>query len=243
MFWNPRFRIFKMAYQFDFGAVFDYTPVLVTGIEVTIELTVAGGILGMLVAIFCAWVRTDGPTWLRPIVGLYVEVIRNTPFLIQLFFIFFGLPARGIRINEMEAAILAMVINLGAYNTEIIRAGIAAIPRGQREAAASLAMSRGQAFRYIILQPALQKMWPALSSQLVIVMLGSAVCSTIAVTELSFAANFIQGRNFRSFESYAITTVIYLVLAIVLRQILRYIGDRYVVNRRPRSVPFPGGRA
>jgi polar amino acid transport system permease protein len=150
---------------------------------------------------------------------------------VQLFFIFFGLPAIGLRINEMEAAILAMVINLGAYSTEIIRAGVSAVAKGQTEAALSLAMTRIQVFRYIILRPALQKIWPALSSQLVIVMLGSAVCSQIAVEELSFAANFIQGRNFRSFEAYAVATVIYLVLAILLRQILKFIGQRYVIGR------------
>ncbi|MGI4856315.1 MAG: amino acid ABC transporter permease [Janthinobacterium lividum] len=227
-----------MAYQFDFPAVFDYTPVLLKGIRVTIELIVIGGGLGIALGIFGAWARTQGPRWLKPIVGVYVELIRNTPFLVQLFFIFFGLPGVGLRINEMEAAILTMVINLGAYSTEIIRAGIGAVARGQTEAALSLAMTRFQVFRYIILRPALQKIWPALSSQLVIVMLGSAVCSQIAVEELSFAANFIQGRNFRAFESYAVASVIYLVLAILLRQLLRLIGQRYVLAR-----PTPPARA
>jgi polar amino acid transport system permease protein len=226
-----------MAYQFDFLSVFDYTPVLVKGIEVTIELIVIGGGLGVALGIFGAWARTQGPNWLKPIVGVYVELIRNTPFLVQLFFIFFGLPGIGVRINEMEAAILTMVINLGAYSTEIIRAGIGAVARGQTEAALSLAMTRVQVFRYIILRPALAKIWPALSSQLVIVMLGSAVCSQIAVEELSFAANFIQGRNFRAFEAYAIATVIYLVLSILLRQILKFIGQRYVSGRKPEGRP------
>jgi len=222
-----------MAYQFDFAAVFDYTPLLVKGVAITVELIVIGGGLGIALGIFGAWARTQGPRWLKPIIGAYVELIRNTPFLVQLFFIFFGLPGVGIRINEMEAAILTMVINLGAYSTEIIRAGINAVARGQREAALSLAMTRLQVFRYIILRPALQKIWPALSSQLVIVMLGSAVCSQIAVTDLSFAANFIQGRNFRAFESYTVATLIYLVLSILLRQVLRVIGQRFVYGRRP----------
>ncbi|MCY0387807.1 amino acid ABC transporter permease [Robbsia sp. Bb-Pol-6] len=228
-----------MAYQFDFPAVFDYTPVLLKGISVTIELIVIGGGLGIALGIFGAWARTQGPRWLRPIVGVYVELIRNTPFLVQLFFIFFGLPGVGLRINEMEAAILTMVINLGAYSTEIIRAGIGAVARGQTEAALSLAMTRFQVFRYIILRPALQKIWPALSSQLVIVMLGSAVCSQIAVEELSFAANFIQGRNFRAFESYGVATVVYLILAILLRQLLRLIGERYVLARPARTTDGP----
>ena len=131
----------------------------------------------------------------------------------------------------MQAAILTMIINLGAYSTEIIRAGVVAVARGQIEAALSLSMSRVQIFRHIILRPALQKIWPALSSQIVIVMLGSAVCSQIAVEELSFAANFIQGRNFRSFEAYLVATAVYLVMAILLRQILRLIGRYFITGR------------
>lgn len=221
-----------MAYQFDFLSTFDYTDVLVKGVLTTIELIAIGGVIGIAVGIFGAWARTQGPRWLKPIVSAYVEVIRNTPFLVQLFFIFFGLPSLGIQISEMQAAILTMVINLGAYSTEIIRAGVNAIAKGQMEAALSLSMSRIQVFRHIILRPALQKIWPALSSQVVIVMLGSAVCSQIAVEELSFAANFIQGRNFRAFEAYFIATAVYLVMAILLRQLLRLIGNKFIFARR-----------
>lgn len=221
-----------MAYHFDFLAAFDYTDVLVKGVLTTVELIAVGGVVGIAVGIFGAWARTQGPRWLKPIVSGYVELIRNTPFLVQLFFIFFGLPSLGVQISEMQAAILTMVINLGAYSTEIIRAGVNAIARGQMEAALSLSMSRVQAFRHIILRPALQKIWPALSSQIVIVMLGSAVCSQIAVEELSFAANFIQGRNFRAFEAYLLATAIYLAMAILLRQLLRLIGDKFIFARR-----------
>ncbi len=157
-------------------------------------------------------------------VGAYVEMIRNTPFLIQLFFIFFGLPSLGLRLSELQAANLAMVINLGAYGCEIIRAGIQATPRGQFEAGASLGMGRIQTFWYVVLIPALQRIWPALSSQIVIVMLGSSVVSQIAAEDLTFAANFIQSRTFRAFETYFVSTLIYLALAIALRQVLRGLG-------------------
>jgi polar amino acid transport system permease protein len=221
-----------MAYHFDFLSTFDYTDVLVKGVETTVELIVVGGVIGVAVGIFGAWARTQGPRWLKPIVSAYVELIRNTPFLVQLFFIFFGLPSLGVQITEMQAAILAMVINLGAYSTEIIRAGVSAVARGQIEAGLSLAMTRTQVFRHIILRPALQKIWPALSSQIVIVMLGSAVCSQIAVEELSYAANFIQGRNFRAFEAYLVATAIYLAMAFLLRQLLRLIGTRFISARK-----------
>ncbi|WER49843.1 amino acid ABC transporter permease [Cupriavidus sp. WKF15] len=213
-----------MAYSFEFVSVLDYTDVLLKGIAVTAQLTLTGGVLGVAVAVAGAWAKTQGPAWLRAMVSTYVELIRNTPFLIQLFFIFFGLPSLGVHLPEMVAASLAMVINLGAYGTEIVRAGLVATPRGQFEAGASLAMSPFQVFRHVVLRPALQKIWPALSSQIVIVMLGSAVCSQIAAQDLTYAANFIQGRNFRAFEVYLVSTAIYLLLAILLRQLLRGIG-------------------
>ncbi|MDE3738679.1 MULTISPECIES: amino acid ABC transporter permease [Pseudomonas] len=221
-----------MAYQFDFLPVLQQGDLLLKGAIFTLELTVIGTLLGVAIGVVGAAVRA----WrLRPfdwVFGAYVELIRNTPFIVQLFFIFFGLPSLGIRLSEWQAAVLAMVINLGAYSTEIIRAGIQAIPKGQLEAAAALAMSRFEAFRYVVIQPALGKVWPALSSQIVIVMLGSAVCSQIATEELSFAANFIQSRNFRAFETYLLTTALYLVMAILLRQVLAWAGNRLIMGRR-----------
>ena len=213
-----------MNYAFDFGWLADYWPVLLKGIGITVELTLVGGVLGVSLGIACAWARALGPAWLKPVVATYVEMIRNTPFLIQLFFVFFGLPALGLRMGELQAANLAMVINLGAYGCEIIRAGIQATPKGQFEAGASLGMSRIQTFWYVVLIPALQRIWPALSSQIVIVMLGSAAVSQIAAEDLTFAANFIQSRTFRAFETYFVSTLIYLALAIALRQVLRGLG-------------------
>lgn len=197
---------------------------LLKGIRITVQLILIGAVFGVALGIACAWVRALGPKWLRPVVATYVELIRNTPFLIQLFFIFFGLPSLGIRMSELTAANLAMIVNLGAYSCEIIRAGIQATPRGQFEAGASLAMTPFQTFWYVVLVPALQRIWPALSSQIVIVMLGSAVVSQIAAEDLTFAANFIQSRNFRAFETYIVSTLIYLALAILLRQLLAGLG-------------------
>ncbi|MBT8768057.1 amino acid ABC transporter permease [Metapseudomonas boanensis] len=221
-----------MAYQFDFAPVLGQGGMLLEGALFTLELTAIGTLLGLGIGIVGAAVRA----WrLRPfdwLFGIYVELIRNTPFIVQLFFIFFGLPSLGVRLTEWQAAVLAMVINLGAYSTEIIRAGILAIPKGQLEAAAALAMSRFEAFRHVVIQPALGKVWPALSSQIVIVMLGSAVCSQIATEELSFAANFIQSRNFRAFETYLLTTLLYLAMAVLLRQLLGWVGQRLIGGRR-----------
>ncbi|SDS48723.1 amino acid ABC transporter permease [Pseudomonas fuscovaginae UPB0736] len=221
-----------MAYQFDFLPVLQNADLLLRGALFTLELTTIGTLLGVGLGILGAAVRAWKIQPFSTLFGVYVELIRNTPFLVQLFFIFFGLPSLGLQISEWQAAVLAMVINLGAYSTEIIRAGIEAIPRGQLEAAAALAMSRFEAFRYVVLRPALGKVWPALSSQIIIVMLGSAVCSQIATEELSFAANFIQSRNFRAFETYALTTLIYLCMALLIRQLLNWLGRRYLARSR-----------
>ena len=213
-----------MAYQFDFLWLLDYYPVLLKGIRITIQLIAIGAVFGIALGIACAWVRALGPSWLKPVVAGYVELIRNTPFLIQLFFIFFGLPSLGIQMSELTAANLAMIVNLGAYSCEIVRAGIQATPKGQFEAGASLAMTPFQTFWHVVLIPSLQRIWPALSSQVIIVMLGSAVVSQIAAEDLTFAANFIQSRSFRAFEAYFVTTIIYLLLAILLRQALLLVG-------------------
>jgi polar amino acid transport system permease protein len=221
-----------MAYQFDFAAVLQHSDLLLQGAAFTLGLTAIGTLLGVGLGIVGAILRA----WrIRPfdrLFGVYVELIRNTPFIVQLFFIFFGLPSLGVRLSEWEAAVLAMVINLGAYSTEIIRAGIQAIPAGQLEAAAALAMSRFETFRHVVLRPALGKVWPALSSQIIIVMLGSAVCSQISTEELSFAANFIQSRNFRAFETYLLTTALYLLMAILIRQLLAWVGRRFIMGER-----------
>ena len=213
-----------MTYQFDFSWLLPYMPVLLKGIGITLQLIFVGAVAGVALGIACAWVRALGPGWLRPVVAGYVELVRNTPFLIQLFFIFFGLPSLGLQMSELAAASLAMIVNLGAYSCEIVRAGIQATPRGQFEAGASLAMTPFETFRHVVLIPALQRIWPALSSQIIIVMLGSAVVSQIAAEDLTFAANFIQSRNFRAFETYFVSTLIYLLLAIALRQVLYILG-------------------
>jgi polar amino acid transport system permease protein len=220
-----------MGIEFDFGVVFAAWPLLLKGVAWTIGLTAIATAIGMVVGVACAWSRASGPLWLRWVVGAYVELIRNTPFIVQLFFVFFGLPAAGVKLTPEIASVIAMVINLGAYAAEIIRAGIEATPKGQFEAAASLALSRVQTFLHVVLPPALKKVWPALTSQIIIVMMGSAVCGQISTQELSYAANLIQSRNFRAFEAYIIVTAIYLVLAIGVRQFLNWIGPRWIFGR------------
>ena len=221
-----------MRIELDFMAVLLQWPLLARGVAWTLGLTAVSALLGVALGVACGWARSHGPAWLRWAVGTYVELIRNTPFIVQLFFVFFGLPAAGVKLTPELASVIAMVVNLGAYATEIVRAGIEATPKGQVEAAASLALSRAQTFVHVVLPPALRKVWPALTSQIIIVMLGSAVCGQIATEELSYAANLIQSRNFRAFESFIVATAIYLLLAVGVRALLNWAGPRYLFGGR-----------
>ncbi len=217
--------------QFDFLAVLSQWPALLRGAAVTLLLTAVAAVAGVGLGIVCGWARAWGPAWLRAVVGAYVELVRNTPFIVQLFFIFFGLPSLGVRLTPDLASAIAMIVNLGAYAAEIVRAGIDTTPRGQIEAARSLALTERQVFQWVVLPPALARVWPALVSQIIIVMLGSAVCGQIAAQELSYEANLIQSRNFRAFEAYIVATTIYLGLAILVRSALNWIGPRFVFGR------------
>ncbi|MCU0926956.1 MAG: amino acid ABC transporter permease [Hydrogenophaga sp.] len=221
-----------MTIELDFMAVLAQWPLLLRGAAWTLALTAISAVLGVALGIACAWARTEGVAPLRWLVGAYVELIRNTPFIVQLFFIFFGLPALGLRLSPEWSSVIAMVVNLGAYAAEIVRAGVQATPRGQVEAAMSLALTRAQTFVHVVLPPALRRVWPALVSQIIIVMLGSAVCGQIATQELSYVANLIQSRNFRAFESFIVATLMYLVMAVAIRHVLNRVGDRFLFGGR-----------
>jgi len=221
-----------MAYQFSFEPVFANWGLLVQGAALTLVLTAVSAAVGLAVGILGAVSRQWRLPILCQVFTAYVECIRNTPFLVQLYFIYFSLPALGMRLNGWEASVLAMVLNLGAYSTEIIRAGVASVPRGLIEAAESLAMSRWQCLFHVVLRPALKNVWPALCSQIVIVMLGSSVCSQIAAEELTFEANLIQSRTFRAFEVYLVSTGMYLLLAVGVRRCLHFFGRHYICRGR-----------
>lgn len=203
-----------------FGVVWAAFDQLLLGAWLTIRLTAQAIVLGMLIAITCAWATTGGGPWARRIVGGYVEVIRNTPFLLQLYFFFFGLPAIGIRLPPTQAALLTMVINLGAYAAEIMRAGIQSIPHGQTEAGRALGLKPFQIFRLVILPPTLRAVYQPLAGQFTMVLLGSSVTSAISANELTSAANLLQSINFRTFETYLVVTFMYLAMVFAFRGVL-----------------------
>lgn len=201
-------------YHFNFEPVFAGFDQLLLGAWLTIRLSCAAMMLGLVVSVLCAAGKTSGVAPLRWIIDAYVEVIRNTPFLVQIFFIFFGLPSLGIRLTPNTAALVALVVNFGAYGTEIIRAGIESVQRGQVEAGTALGLSKMQIFRYVVMKPALRTVYPALTSQFIYLMLTSSVVSAISADDLAAAGNNLQSATFASFEVYIVVTLMYLVMSI-----------------------------
>jgi polar amino acid transport system permease protein len=200
-------------YSFSFQPVFENLDLLLYGAWLTVRLSLMAMAMGLVVSVLGAVAKTSGIRPLRWLVDVYVEIIRNTPFLVQIFFIFFGLPAVGIVMSPNTAALVALVVNVGAYGTEIIRAGIESIPRGQIEAGRALALTPVQIFLYVIIKPALRNIYPSLTSQFIYLMLTSSVVSVISANDLASAGADLNARTFASFEIYLVLTVMYFALA------------------------------
>ena len=219
-----------MNYQFRFDLVLGSLPELLVGAWLTVQLSVIAMAIGIIIAIVSALVRLAGPAPAKWLIGAYVEVIRNTPFLVQIFIVFFGLPSIGVRFDPTTSALVAMVLNVAAYVTEILRAGIESVPKGQTEAGMALGLTRLQVFRDIVIKPAMKSVYPALTSQYVLLMLQSSVISAISAEELTAIANDVASRTFASFEVYIIVTGIYFcmgvafsaVFSLLFRQLFAY---------------------
>ena len=227
-----------MRYQLDFSDLWGYWPQFLAGAVTTVELTFFATVLGLVIGVLGAIARGSRIGWLRTGAGIYVELVRNTPFLIQIFFLFFGLASMGLRMPVLVAAVLAMVINVGAYSTEIVRAGIDAVHPSQLEAAESLGLSTFQIYRDIILRPALERVYPSLTSQFTLMMLQSSITSQISAEELTGAANVIQSITFRSMETYLIIGLAYLVLTLLLKSGFWALGQGLFPRRRRLGTPL-----
>ncbi len=215
-----------MSYNFNFAQLWPYAPMLVQGLVGALGLVAASFLISSLVGIFGAIARLYGPTPLRWIIKAYVEVIRNTPPLVQIYLVFFTLPSFGIRLSPMTAGIVALSVHGGAYMIEIIRAGVAAVPRGQVEAGRALGLTERSILLDVSIRPALRAMFPALVSEFMMLLLGSSLCSQIAVYELTAAAGDIDSRTFRSFEVYIVLGGVYLALSLIISILFRGVETR-----------------
>ena len=206
-----------MGIELDFPAVLERWPSFLSGAILTLELALFATVLGALLGTLAAVGRGTHSALIVRACKVYVEAIRNTPLLVQIFLVYFGLASLGLKLSAFTVAVAALTINVGAYTAEIMRAGFEAIPRGQIEAAEGLALSRFQIYWHIILLPAVERVYPALTSQFVLLMLASSICSQISAEELTAVANYIQSDTYRAFETYIIVAVLYIILSLVMR--------------------------
>jgi polar amino acid transport system permease protein len=223
-----------MNYNFRFNALAPYTGEILRGIGLTLQLTSLTMAIALLVGLFVALARMSDNRLLSGAAATYVEAIRNTPLLVQLFIVFFGLPSIGIRLDAYTAAVIGLSINVGAYAGEILRAGIQSIRPSQVEAGRALGMTAGQTFRSVVLFPAVKAIYPALASQFVLLLLATSVVSSLGVGELFHQAAFIDSRTYRSFEAYALITLTYLILTLGFRALFALVYWLVFV-RRPRA--------
>jgi len=213
-------------YKLDFSVVFERLPELLWGCVGTLSLALAGMSLALMIGVGGVLMRQSRLALPRIIVKTFVEVIRNTPFLVQIFFLFFAMPFMGLRLSPTTTAIIALAINGGAYAIEIIRGGVESIPRGQTEAGFALGLSKPQIFRFIILKPALRTIYPALTSQFIMLTLTSSICSSISAYELTYVAQQIDADTFRSIEVYLTITGMYLMISWLVMSLFAAIAHR-----------------
>lgn len=213
-----------MAFQFNFDAVLAYWPQLLWGCVLTLQLSLLAMPITLGIAVLCVYILQMRERVSTAVIGGFVETIRNTPFLVQIFFLFFGLPTLGIRLDPNVAAILALGLNGAAYATEILRGGVEAISRGQIEAGVALGLRPIQIFRYIVVKPALRAVYPAMTSQFIFLMLTSSIASSITASELTHVGAEIEAETFRSFEVYFTIAALYLVMSFGLSRLFAVVG-------------------
>jgi polar amino acid transport system permease protein len=209
-----------MNYSFDFSFVDTYWPSLLHGLWVSAEISIISLVGGFVLGVGLAVARSQGSPLARRLAGGFVDLTRNTPLVVQTFWLFFGLSALGFLVPAIYAAVVALAINTSGYTCEIVRAGIDAVHYGQKEAASCLGLSRAQVMRHVVLPQAVEKMYPSLISQFVLVMLASSIMSQISVEELTAVGLQIQSRTFRGFEVYLVIAAIYLVMSWLLRVVM-----------------------
>jgi polar amino acid transport system permease protein len=228
-----------MQYTFFFAPVLSRVGELLQGTVYTLWFSALVGLLGFIVGILGALAQRSRSRLLRRCVVGYVEAIRNTPLLAQLFFFYFGLAGIGLKLDALTAAIIAYLVNLGAYATEIVRAGIDAIPRGQIEAAKALGLRGWQVFCFVVFKPAIKVMFPALASQFTLLVLATSLVSQIGVHDLFYMATLIDSATYRSFEVYTVVCGFYLALALSFRALFTLLYWLLFAERM-RSAPATG---
>ncbi|POR53297.1 amino acid ABC transporter permease [Bosea psychrotolerans] len=208
----------------NFQQLWRYQDQLVEGTLITLALTLIAACAGLVIGLLGAALLRSGSRPVRLAIRSYIEIIRNTPSLIQIFLIFFVLPSFGLKLPAFEAAAVALSLYFGAYAIEIVRAGLESIPPSQIEAGQCLGLTRWQVFRHVVLPPALRNVYPAFTSQFTLLLLGTSLASQVAAGELFHAGSFIESRTYRSFEVYAVICAIYFAMVMAFKAVFAAIG-------------------
>lgn len=214
------------------SAVWEGLPLLLQGMVLTIVISLASMALAVTFGMIVAMVSQVPHRLARTLVAVYVESFRNTPLLIQIFIAYFGLPQIGISFSPFICGLLALTLYTAAYNVEIFRSGLEAVPRGQHEAAQATGLSPLQEAIYVIIPQALRISFPALGNNLISLIKNSSLVSTIGMVELMFMANKISFTSFRSFEIYGAATVLYVILVLTMTRLLN-IAETRLLPRNP----------
>lgn len=219
------------GYVLQFRPVFQELPLLLSGALVTLHISILTLFFSFIVGTIGALCRLSRFRWLSGPARWYVEFIRNTPLLVQLFFIYFGFSQINIEVPNYLAGLIGLVVNNSAYLTEIVRTGIEAIHKGQFEAGRSLGLSFLQLMRYVVFPQAFRVIYPPLCNQFIGIILWSSLVSTIAVEDLALRGKELVTETFRSFEVYTVVTLVYVVMTLIISGILKLVGRRFF--RRP----------
>ncbi|HET8791937.1 MAG TPA: amino acid ABC transporter permease [Modicisalibacter sp.] len=221
-----------VTFQFDWQAAINSIPFLLKGIPWTLIISFGGLAIGFIIGIIFGLLRINPVRLLRWPAIAYIEIFRGTPVLVQVLFIFYGLPQiLGSPINALTAGIAAIALNSGAYISEIVRGGVQSIEKGQREAGLSLGLSRSQAFRYIIWPQALRRMIPALGNQGIVSIKDTSLFSVIGVGELVRQGQIFIATTFTALEVYFVVALMYLVITLSLSFALRLLESRGMVGQ------------
>ena len=219
-----------------------FTKILIPGIKVTIPLTVASFALGFVIALLLALVQVAQVPVLRRAARVYIWIFRGTPLLVQLFIIFYGLPSLGIMFDAFPAAVLAFGLNSGAYNAEVLRSAILAVPAGQSEAAALIGMTWPQTMWHIVLPQAFPIAFPPLFNSLIGLVKDTSLASSITVIELFTSAKQIAAVTFEPFALYCEAAVIYLIICTLLTWLQGWV-EKKLVWKTPEDQLLDSDRA
>jgi polar amino acid transport system permease protein len=216
----------------------EFLPSLLTGAAVTITITLISIVLAIMLGIFIALIRSSSYAVPSAFARIFVDVLRGTPLLLQIFYIYYVLPLIGIRLDAYTAGVLALSLNYGAYLSEVFRSGIAAVPGGQKEAAWSLGLSPQSTMSKIVLPQAVRIVIPAVGNYFIALFKDSALVSVISLTELMRAGQLLAASTFQHFEIYTIVAIIYLCISYPASWLVSWTENAFRIGAPKRNFPF-----